>query len=95
MEVLTLAFDTVMIGLFALPRLLVRIDLEQPDLLNSSDRKRLTAYLPAELRPPAIALTLFSLVYLLASWITPLSRVSELSGHARQMAAYRGNDSSL
>jgi hypothetical protein len=69
-----LAFDTVMIGLFALPRLLVMIDLEQPDLLNSSNMTRLTAYLPAELRLPAIALTLFSLVYLLAWWITPLSR---------------------
>jgi hypothetical protein len=73
MEVLKLAFETVIIGLFALPWLWVMIDLVKPDLLTFSNIKSAIVRIPAELRPPAIGLTLFAIVYLLGSMITPVS----------------------
>jgi hypothetical protein len=74
MEALKLAFETVIIGLFALPWVWVMIDLVKPNLLTFSNIKRRIACIPPELKPPAIGLTLFSLVYLLGSMITPVSR---------------------
>jgi hypothetical protein len=73
MDVFKLAFETVIIGLFALPCLLVMIDVANPDLFTSSNISRLIAPIPAELRPQAIALTLFPLAYLLGSMIMPVS----------------------
>jgi hypothetical protein len=73
MEALKLAFETVIIGLFALPWLWVMIDLVNPGLFSSPGVRRLVAFIPAELRPPAIGLALFSVVYLLGSMITPVA----------------------
>jgi hypothetical protein len=73
MDAFKLAFETVIIGLFALPWLWVMIDLVNPDLLHSPDIKRVIGGIPAELRASAIGLALFSLVYLLGSMITPVS----------------------
>ncbi|HWY45988.1 MAG TPA: hypothetical protein VNX70_01305 [Bryobacteraceae bacterium] len=74
MDAFKLAFETVIIGLFALPWLWVMIDLVNPDLFNSSGIKRVIACIPAELRSSAIGLALFSMVYLLGSMITPVAR---------------------
>jgi hypothetical protein len=74
MDAFKLAFETVIIGLFALPWLWVMIDLVNPDMCNSSNIKRVIECIPAELRPSAIGLALFSLVYLLGSMITPVAR---------------------
>jgi len=51
------------------------IDLVNPDLFFSSERgiSKLVAFIPGELRPPVIGLTLFSLVYLLGSMVTPVA----------------------
>jgi hypothetical protein len=73
MEALKLAFETVIVGLFALPWLWVMIDLLNPNVFHFSGIRRMTAYVPAELRTPAIGITLFSLVYLLGSMITPVA----------------------
>ena len=73
MEALKLAFEAVIIGLFALPCLWVMIDIVNPDLFNSSGISRLVAFIPSEMRPPVIGLILFSLVYLLGSMITPVA----------------------
>lgn len=74
MEAIKLAFETVIVGLFALPWLWVMIDLVNPNLLNFSGIRRLTAFIPDELQPPAIGVTLFALVYLLGSMMTPVAR---------------------
>jgi len=74
MDAIKLAFETVIIGLFALPWLWVMIDLANPDMCNSADIKRVIECIPAELRPSAIGLAVFSLVYLLGSMITPVAR---------------------
>ena len=74
MEAIKLAFETVIVGLFALPWLWVMIDLVNPDLINSAGMRRLTAFIPKELQPTAISVTLFALVYLLGSMITPVAR---------------------
>ena len=74
MDLLKLAFDTVIVGLFALPWLWVMIDLVNPDLFKSSSLKHVIACIPKDLRPMAIGLALFALVYLLGSMITPISR---------------------
>ena len=73
MEVLKLAFETVIIGLFALPWVWVMIDLVKPDLFEASRITRLTELIPEEMRAPVIGLALFSLVYLLGSMIAPVS----------------------
>jgi hypothetical protein len=73
MEVLKLAFETVIIGLFALPWLWVMIDLAKPDLLNSANINRLVTCITPELRPPVIGISLFSIVYLLGSMVTPVA----------------------
>lgn len=73
MDVLKLAFETVIIGLFALPWLWVMIDLVKPDLFESSRITRLMELIPQEMRAPVLGLALFSLVYLLGSMIAPVS----------------------
>jgi len=73
MEVFKLAFETLIIGLFALPWLWVMIDLVNPKLFNSLFAKRLIASIPTELRPTVIGVALFSIVYLLGSMITPVA----------------------
>jgi hypothetical protein len=73
MDALKLAFETVIVGLFALPWLWVMIDLVNPGLFSSPGVRRLGAYVPTELRPSAIGLTLFAVVYLLGSMITPVA----------------------
>jgi len=74
MDVIKLAFETVIIGLFALPWLWVMIDLVNPDLFSASGISRMTALIPTELRSPAIGLALFATVYLLGSMILPVAR---------------------
>lgn len=74
MDLLKLAFDTVIVGLFALPWLYVMIDLVNPDLFKSAAINHVVARIPKELLPTAIGLTLFALVYLVGSMITPVSR---------------------
>ena len=49
MDAFKLSFETVIIGLFALPWLWVMIDLVNPDLLHSPDIKRDRSGIPAEL----------------------------------------------
>jgi hypothetical protein len=73
MEALKLAFETVIVGLFALPWLWVMIDLVNPGLFGSPAVRRLGALVPSELRATAIGLALFSTVYLLGSMITPVA----------------------
>jgi len=73
MEALKLAFETVIVGLFALPWLWVMIDLVNPGLFGSPALRRLGALVPSELRATAIGLALFSTVYLLGSMITPVA----------------------
>lgn len=73
MEALKLAFETVMVGLFALPALLVMIELLSPGLFRSPGLAQAMAWIPSEVRPPAIGLALFSIVYLLGSMITPVA----------------------
>jgi hypothetical protein len=73
MEAIKLAFETLIIGLFALPWLWVMIDLVNPDLFNASGFSRLIAFIPSEFRQPAIGLALFSGVYLLGSMVTPVA----------------------
>jgi hypothetical protein len=73
MEVLKMAFETVIIGLFALPWLWVMVDLVNPHLFHSSFFSHAIAIIPKELRSPAIGLALFSIVYLLGSMTTPVS----------------------
>lgn len=73
MEALKLAFETVIVGLFALPWLWVMIDLVNPGLFSSPALRRLGALVPSELRAAAIGLALFSVVYLLGSMITPVA----------------------
>ena len=73
MDALKLAFETVIIGLFALPWLWVLVDLVNPGLFSPNGIRRLMALVPTELRAPAIGLTLFSVVYLLGSMITPVA----------------------
>jgi len=74
MDVIKLAFETVIIGLFALPWLWVMIDLVNPDLFSASGISRITEFIPTELRAPAAGLALFSTVYLLGSMIAPVAR---------------------
>ena len=74
MDAFKLAFETVIVGLFALPWLWVMIDLVNPNFFNSSGIRRLIAFIPQELRASAIGLSLFSLVYLLGSMMTPVAR---------------------
>jgi hypothetical protein len=74
MDAFKLAFETVIVGLFALPWLWVMIDLVNPDFFNSSGIRRVSAFIPSELRASAIGLSLFSLVYLLGSMMTPVAR---------------------
>jgi hypothetical protein len=73
MEALKLAFETVIIGLFALPWLWVMIDLANPNLFSPTGISRLMTFIPKELRATAIGLTLFSLVYLLGSMVAPVA----------------------
>ena len=73
MEAFKLAFETVIIGLFALPWLWVMVDLMNPDLCNSSGVSRLISLIPSELKASVIGLSLFALVYLLGSMITPVA----------------------
>ena len=73
MDAIKLAFETVIVGLFALPWLWVMIDLLNPNVFHFSGIRRLAAYISVELRTPAIGITLFSLVYLLGSMITPVA----------------------
>jgi hypothetical protein len=74
MDAFKLAFETVIVGLFALPWLWVMIDLVNPNFFNSSSIRRVSAFIPQELRASAIGLSLFSLVYLLGSMMTPVAR---------------------
>ncbi|HTA67143.1 MAG TPA: hypothetical protein VK776_02650 [Bryobacteraceae bacterium] len=74
MDAFKLAFETVIVGLFALPWLWVMIDLVNPNFFNSFGMRRLSAFIPSELRASAIGLSLFSLVYLLGSMMTPVAR---------------------
>ena len=73
MEVFKLAFETVIIGLFALPCLFVIIDSAKPDLFTAASVAALSKLIPKELRPQTIALTLFPVVYLLGLMITPVA----------------------
>jgi len=73
MEALKLAFETVIIGLFALPWLWVMIDLVNPDLLTRARISHLIRFIPEEMRSPAIGITVFCLVYLVGSMITPVA----------------------
>lgn len=73
MDVFKLTFETVIIGLFALPWLWVVLDLTQPDLLTSATISRLLAPVPKEVRPHAIGLAFFPLAYLLGLMITPVA----------------------
>jgi hypothetical protein len=73
MDVFKLAFETVIVGLFALPCLLVMIDLTKPDLFSSSAVSHLKRIIPTELRPQAIALTLFPFAYLMGLVIAPVA----------------------
>jgi hypothetical protein len=73
MDVFKLAFETVIIGLFALPWLWVMIDLVNPDLFNYSAMSRLAAIIPDNLRPTIVGLALFSVTYLLGSILTPVA----------------------
>jgi hypothetical protein len=73
MDVFKLAFETVMIGLFALPCLCVIIDLANPTLFTSSSILRAADLIPSEFRSQAIAITVFPIAYLLGSVLTPLA----------------------
>lgn len=73
MDAFKLAFETLIVGLFALPWLWVMIDLVNPDLFHASGLARVMALIPAEMRAPVIGMTLFSLIYLLGSMTTPVA----------------------
>jgi hypothetical protein len=73
MDALKLAFETVIIGLFAMPWLCVMIDLVNPDLLTRARISHLMRLIPDEMRSPAIGITVFCLVYLVGSMMTPVA----------------------
>src|ERR1700676_3539970 len=76
MDVFKLAFETVIIGLFALPWLWVMIDLMSPDLFRSSPKRTIAcvmAFVPLDLWPPVMSLVMFCLAYLLGSAISPIA----------------------
>src|SRR5947209_5898693 len=76
MEAFKFAFETVIIGLLALPWLAVLIDLARPGLLtNHSERGigKFLSYVPKEGRTPIISVVAFAAAYLLGSAILPVS----------------------
>lgn len=90
MDVFKLAFETVIIGLFALPWLWVMIDLTRPNLVTGSNISRLMAPIPPEARLQAITLTLFPLAYLLGLVITPVA--SEFLNDPDMLGGYLPNE---
>ncbi len=93
MEVFKLAFETIIIGLFALPCLLVIIDATNPDLFSSGNLSALTRAVPPEVRPQAIALTLFPVVYLLGVMMTPVA--FEFLNDKDMLAKFLPNEESI
>ena len=57
----------------ALAGLWVMIDLVNPDLLTRARISHLIRFMPEEMRSPAIGITVFCLVYLVGSMITPVA----------------------
>lgn len=76
MDAFKFAFETIIIGLLALPWLFVMLDLAKPELLNSHAEQglaRVIEAIPCDIRPALLSVIVFALAYLLGSAITPVS----------------------
>ncbi len=76
MDVFKFAFETVVVGLLALPWLLILVDLVSPGSLTNGHENgsALLASVPESVRQPVGSVLLFAVVYLVGSAVSPLAK---------------------
>jgi hypothetical protein len=73
MEAFKFAFETIVIGLLALPWLAVMIDLAKPGFLTSQSADRFVSAIPCDVRSTILGIALVALAYVLGSAISPVA----------------------
>ncbi len=76
MDVFKFAFETVVVGLLAVPWLLILIDLLVPGSLTNGHENgsALLASVPESIRQPAVSAVLFAVIYVVGSAVSPLAQ---------------------
>ncbi len=76
MDVFKFAFETLIVGLLALPWLLILIDLIAPGSLTNGHENgsALLSSVPESIRQPVGSVLLFAVIYLVGSAVSPLAR---------------------
>jgi len=75
-DVFKFAFETVVVGLLAVPWLLILIDLLVPGSLTNGHENgsALLASVPESIRQPAVSAVLFAVIYVVGSAVSPLAQ---------------------